>query len=121
MQESAQVTGDDWISGLPIVAGASGPCSRRQGGPFEGLRCYALTESLGADVPVDPTGAALEAAAGEAACAGAAECPPPWPPDDAIGTLEVEVEMPRSVSTSLTLAPVLLAITETLSPCRAIC
>ena len=89
-------------------------------GPMRGWRGYALMESLGADVAVGPAAAALEAAAGAAACTGAAGCPPPLPPDDATGMLEVEVEMPRSVSISLTLRPVMLAIRDALSPCMAI-
>lgn len=72
---------------------------------------YARTESVGAGV------VAVAADAG----AAAAGCPPPWPLGTVTGTLEEVVEMPRSLSTSLTVSPVALAIAEAPSPCWAIC
>ena len=55
--------------------------------------------------------------------AAAADWPPPWLLSAATGTLEVVevVVMPRSLSTSLTGMPMLLAIVAALSPCWAIC
>lgn len=66
---------------------------------------------------VGPADAALEAVAVAASFTGGpAGCPPPCPPDTASGTVQEELKMPGSVSTSLTVSPVLLAIADTLSP-----
>lgn len=95
----------------------------------EAGRGYALTESVGAGVAVLESLVAAGAAAAGAAAAGAgaagagaapARCSPPWPLGAATATDEV-VEMPRSLSTSLAVRPVALAIADALSPCWAIC
>lgn len=56
-----------------------------------------------------------------AAFAEDATCPPPESPGTATTTLELLVEMPRSLSIWLTGSPVLLAMDAALTPCWAIC
>jgi hypothetical protein len=56
-------------------------------------------------------------AAGAAAAdtgAAAAGCSPPWPLGAATATLDEVVEIPRSLSTWLTVRPVVAAITDAL-------
>jgi hypothetical protein len=80
-----------------------------------------LTESVGAGVAVLESLVAAGAAAADAGAAAAAQCFPPWPLGAVTATLDEVVEMPRSLSTSLAVRPVVLAIADALSPCRDIC
>ena len=75
---------------------------------------------MGAGVAVLESLVAAGAAAAGAGAA-AARCSPPWPLGAATATLDEVVEMPRSLSTSLAVRPVALAIADALSPCWAIC
>jgi hypothetical protein len=87
----------------------------------EAGRGYALTETVGVGVAVSEPLVAAGAAAADAGAAAARCSPPWWPLGAATATLDEVVEMPRSLSTSLAVRPVLLAIADALSPCWAIC